>query len=765
MAVNPDKNSVEQGLIARLIGKIKRIALDLANDVSAEETRAMAAEAAAKTVVTAGENCSVTKTTAEDGHDVYTVNADGKPQVQADWNQAKSSKVDYIKNKPNLSAVATSGDYNDLTNKPNLALKEDVSNKAQTLDTASTTNYPSSKAVADFVNSSIATNTANFLGTYDVVNDLGLTTSATNAQIATALGSYQFSTAPTNNDYVFASIDLFITTDADEYRRFKFDGSVWAYEYTLNNSSFTAAQWAAINSGLSSSDKATYDAAVSTLNTHVADSTIHVTSTDKTTWNNKQDAISTDTDSSTISDSTTIATGYGSNKVHLSTAARIWGYIQSKLGINGGVGSNTTPVFVNSSGALQTCDAVIAKNLSSTLNSYGMRGSKFRLIMRSAPLDNTVNVHFECRISASNYNLFQSATLLFNAVYSQSDNSITFSNAEIVNDYGSSNLWRFYLVPNVADHAVEIYAEAIGSNYNSLNLIALFANGEGQNYVNGTTYLHTVVDSVPAINVVVPVRKAVSTETGAGNATTPVYIDNKGVPQPCSLKGVYFSQYDVDSLSNIHESFDNGLLVYSKYAGDVYALLDVDSNGATFIRNVTVDGKPYYSTLTVNSNNVWSNTSENVFNNIIVRKHYGANHEASVITTATDISNGYVEYALDFTDMYFGGGLSVIFVSLPNESALAYHFTNIEVMTYPYDTGNSVGMCKFTDLTHDDDGNAIGTNDEYTWIRTCNSPNYVQRIKGLKLRCYLNTTSGIQWQAGIELKLKLDFNAVRFDKL
>ena len=39
-----------------------------------------------------------------------------------------------------------------------------------------------------YVNSSIATATATFRGTYNLVNDLGLTTSATHAQIATALG-------------------------------------------------------------------------------------------------------------------------------------------------------------------------------------------------------------------------------------------------------------------------------------------------------------------------------------------------------------------------------------------------------------------------------------------------------------------------------------------------------------------------------------------------------------------------------------------------
>lgn len=39
-------------------------------------------------------------------------------QIQADWNQADNTSLDYIKNKPNLATVATSGSYNDLSNKP-----------------------------------------------------------------------------------------------------------------------------------------------------------------------------------------------------------------------------------------------------------------------------------------------------------------------------------------------------------------------------------------------------------------------------------------------------------------------------------------------------------------------------------------------------------------------------------------------------------------------------------------------------------------------
>ena len=38
--------------------------------------------------------------------------------VQSNWNETNSSSDAYILNKPNLSTVATSGSYNDLTNKP-----------------------------------------------------------------------------------------------------------------------------------------------------------------------------------------------------------------------------------------------------------------------------------------------------------------------------------------------------------------------------------------------------------------------------------------------------------------------------------------------------------------------------------------------------------------------------------------------------------------------------------------------------------------------
>ena len=41
-------------------------------------------------------------------------------QVQSDWAETNTEAVSYIKNKPTLSIVATSGSYNDLLNKPTI---------------------------------------------------------------------------------------------------------------------------------------------------------------------------------------------------------------------------------------------------------------------------------------------------------------------------------------------------------------------------------------------------------------------------------------------------------------------------------------------------------------------------------------------------------------------------------------------------------------------------------------------------------------------
>ena len=107
-------------------------------------------------------------------------------------------------------------------------------------------------ATEEYVDDSVATATATFRGTYNLVSDLGLTVDATEQQIATALAG-AISTAD-NNDYAFVQIPTSDETPTEiaEIDRYKYNGSAWAFEYALNNSGFTAAEWAAINSGITS---------------------------------------------------------------------------------------------------------------------------------------------------------------------------------------------------------------------------------------------------------------------------------------------------------------------------------------------------------------------------------------------------------------------------------------------------------------------------------------------------------------------------------
>lgn len=144
----------------------------------------------------------------------------------------------------------------------------------------------------EFVNSSIASNTANFIGTFVnvpallaytgtitnndyafVVNSERDFTSTTemNAYDKTLLTNFDYAWIPNGSNYDLYRFDIMeqtwvlkVTNTAKSdvtlniaYNRYKavIVGNIvsWVFEYTLNNSSFTADQWAAINSGITAS--------------------------------------------------------------------------------------------------------------------------------------------------------------------------------------------------------------------------------------------------------------------------------------------------------------------------------------------------------------------------------------------------------------------------------------------------------------------------------------------------------------------------------
>jgi len=156
---------------------------------------------------------------------------------------------------------------------PSDTSREDIANKTTVVLGTSDSKYPTDKAVAEFVNSSIATNTANYI--------------SNNGEPFTSVEQLEAYTGTvTNNDYAFVTgIDSEGNTYYDRYKATVSGSSVtWALEYRLNNSSFTAAQWSAINSGITS-------ALVAKIHEHGNKDVLDGITSDKVnSWDGKEDA-------------------------------------------------------------------------------------------------------------------------------------------------------------------------------------------------------------------------------------------------------------------------------------------------------------------------------------------------------------------------------------------------------------------------------------------------------------------------------------------
>ena len=179
--------------------------------------------------------------------------------------------------------------------------REDIANKTTVVLGTSNSKYPTDKAVAEFVNSSIATNTANYI--------------SNNGEPFTSVEQLEAYSGPvTNNDYAFVTgTDSEGNTYYDRYKATVSGETVtWALEYRLNNSSFTAAQWSAINSGITS-------ALVAKIHTHSNKDVLDgITSSDIANWNSKQNSLTAGDnitiDGSTISSDQVFVASYGTTK-------------------------------------------------------------------------------------------------------------------------------------------------------------------------------------------------------------------------------------------------------------------------------------------------------------------------------------------------------------------------------------------------------------------------------------------------------------------
>lgn len=268
--------------------------------IKKEIDRAKEAEKASRTEIVAGDNITVEKTVGADGQDVYTVSGESEGNLVDDVRVNGASVVtDKVANidvpvagtaSPLMDGKASVGNSLKYAREdhvhPSDTSREDIANKTTVVLGTSDSKYPTDKAVANFVNSSIATNTANYI--------------SNNGEPFTSVEQLEAYTGPvTNNDYAFVTgTDSEGNTYYDRYKATVKGSSVtWALEYRLNNSSFTAAQWSAINSGITS-------ALVAKIHEHSNKDVLDgITSSDVANWNSKQNSL-TAGDNITINDST-----------------------------------------------------------------------------------------------------------------------------------------------------------------------------------------------------------------------------------------------------------------------------------------------------------------------------------------------------------------------------------------------------------------------------------------------------------------------------
>ena len=209
----------------------------------------------------------------DDTYDTHAEVTLTSQSVQSDWAQNDPTNPAYIRNKPE---IYTKAEINVLLD--NIYTKSEVdgliSDEEERAKAAEKANADDIEGIEEKIpsgassqnklvdqqtmNSSIATATATYRGAYNLVSDLELTTAATEQQIAAALATVMAAATPPivpdNNDYCYVQVPTSDATPTEIARvdRYKYNGTAWGFEYSLNNSGFTAAQWAALNSGITS---------------------------------------------------------------------------------------------------------------------------------------------------------------------------------------------------------------------------------------------------------------------------------------------------------------------------------------------------------------------------------------------------------------------------------------------------------------------------------------------------------------------------------
>lgn len=228
--LNVNKNPVQQNDIQSVseYKEINKIALDVRDnaakakqsELNAKESELNAKESETN-ALTSEQNSLQYKNDAKQSEDIATSSASSASESATQASSSKTSAQGYA-DSAKTNADATKALYDEL--------KEYIPAEAG-----------SSNKLADkqFVQNIVATNTAYFIGTFGSLDELKAYTGE-----------------KSNNDFAYVKVmQTPATTFVDHYDRYRYraNGNVWVYEYSIDNPTFSAEQWDILNNGATKS--------------------------------------------------------------------------------------------------------------------------------------------------------------------------------------------------------------------------------------------------------------------------------------------------------------------------------------------------------------------------------------------------------------------------------------------------------------------------------------------------------------------------------
>lgn len=222
---------------------------------------------------------------------------------------------------------------------------------------------------------------------------------------------------------------------------------------------------------------------------------------------------------------------------------------------------------------------------------------------------------------------------------------------------------------------------------------------------------------------------------------------------------IFVAEFGTTTYTKVYEeAVTNAKAVFCRW-GKLVVPLRRFSSGIFHFGGIVFSGGNY-DNITLDSSNNWFNTSRNIEEDCVFKKSFTTSNPAHVVTTATDISNGYIDIDLDLGSeflSYFGN--IVVFIGIPNRSFngnLNKAFTRIELYTIS-DDSNHYLAAKIKDTSKDDYGDALDPNDNaYTWNRIYSGTSAkVLALSGFKARCYLSSET--QWVVNLGVNFYIHF--------